>query len=221
MIIDIIQTHANSEQLFDVFYDDRPKYTGKLGRFSALETFSLRDRVRKINLMGAFAIPSPLDMVPLIYLLGRPKVVHNCYCQNGMRRLGTIGCYEVGIRKSHHRITDASGRKFIAYSFAEGGYEYLPIYFDDSVQVAMVEASLTVQDSCKRYKLYVLDDYGDCADIFSMFVMYFANWYDAKRWRAKAGTNTVNKKPTRNYKEKFDPQWHIKNFPENEEADAR
>lgn len=216
MIININQTEANSEQLFDVFYDNSPKYNGKLGRFSALETFSLRNRLQKINLTGAFALPSPLDMVPLIYLLGRPKVIHNCYCQNGMRRLGVIGCIEEGIRKAHHRITDAENRLFHAYHFTKDGYEYIPIYFGETEQVAMVESSLTVENSCHRYKIYLLDDYKECADIFSMFVMYFANWYDTKRFRAKAGTKTIQKKQSVSYKDKFDPEWHKVNFPETE-----
>lgn len=214
MIIDINQTEANSNQLFDVFYDNKPKYNGKLGRFSALETFSLRNRASKANLTGAFALPSPLDMVPLIYLLGRPKVIHNCYCQNGMRRLGVIGCIEEGIRKAHHRITDAENREFHAYHFTKNGYEYIAIYLGETEQVAMIESSLTLKDSCHRYKMYLLDSYSECADIFSMFVMYFANWYATSRFRAKAGTKTVQKKQTRNYKDKFDPEWRAVNFPE-------
>ena len=214
MIIDIIQAQDGMEQLFDVFYDNIPKYSGKLGRFSALETFSLRNRTQKINLTGAFALPSPLDMVPMIYIFGRPKILHFCYCQNGMRRLGTIGCYEVGIRKAHHRIIDASGRKFHAYHFSDGGYEYLPIYLDDVTQVAVIEATpLTAEGSRSRYKLYILDDYRDCADIFSMYVMYFANWYDTKRLRSKPKKNTVDKKSAVSYIDKFDREWLAKNFP--------
>lgn len=223
MIIDINQTHANSEQLFDVFYDNSPKYSGKLGRYTPLETFSLRNRAQKINLTGAFALPIPIDMVPLTYLFGRPKVVKNCYCQNGIWRLGTIGCVEEGIGKAHYHIADADNRKYDAYHFAEyQGCEYLCIYFEDRVHAATVVTSLTVKDSCYRYRLYLLDEYKDSADMLAMFVMYFANWYNTKRFRARSGTYTVRKKPSTNYTDKFDPEWHTLNFKtEREEAEAR
>ena len=224
MIININQTQADRDQLFDVFYDNMPKYRGKLGRFSPLETFSLRSKIQKLNLTGAYALPSPLDMVPFTYIFGRPKIIRNCYCQINMRRLGTIGCVEEGIAKIHHHITDSSGTKFDAYHFAEyNGSEYICIYLEDDLQVAMIESSLTVENSCKRYTLYILDEYKDRADIFSMFVMYFDNWYNATRFRAKNGTTTAQKKPTKVYTDKFDPNWHVVNFRDEvfNDSDAR
>ena len=219
MIVTIKQTQAKGALHFDVFYDNRPKFRGRLGRFFKFETISMRDQIHRITVTGAFALPKFVDILPFKQLLGKPRMVRNCYCQSNGARIGTIGCVAEGHGRAHHHITDLLGRVFDVYHIVQDGYEYLCIYSEGGEQVAIVESNLALKNSCNHYELYITGTYEDYADLFSLFVIYFDNWYNTDRVWAKSVT-VANEKHAIAYLDKFDPEWRARNFPVDEDEDS-
>ena len=202
MIIEVKQTGGSDARGFDVFYDDIPKFVARLGKFFSIETFYLSDRPHGVRYSGEFALPSPMDMIPL----NRPKTVKNCFIKKNSRNYGTIGKYDEGLIKAHYHIADRVGGKFDAFHFSDNGREFITVYKEDtSHQVALID--IGSQGLYTHYKIYVADEAEPSADTLALFTVYFSNWN-------LIGRKGVTKRSAQAYSDKFDPTWLEQRFPD-------
>ena len=215
VIISIKQTASNISQKFDIFWGKEYKYQGSLGAAAVLQNFEMSDAQNGVSFVGRYESPKWFDLIPFKYLFGRPSMFKNSVVEKNGAPLGGFSFSKVGLYKKRYVITDAVlGREYFAYTYAHGSFEYISIYFGDA-QIALVENYLNTINLCNNYKLYILDEYDDCADLFALFVLYFDNWNYTHRINMQRGSyHTYVVAQFTRYKKMYDPEWREKYFPD-------
>ena len=210
MIIKIVQTASNIKQTYDIegenFY-----YRANAGSFSRLQSITLVNREN--TLKGVYHLSKPINYIPLRYLFGKPNLTRAFQIYKNGGAYGNVVYSKRGFNRSCYLITTNRREEFECYDLYRGSFHYISIY-RGNVQIALVETYLSVNDYEYTHKLYLLDDYVELADIFSLFVVYYAGYNFAKRLHMNIHSTTYVKAwSISSYSDKYDPNWRETHFP--------
>lgn len=212
MIIDVKQTHGNFTQKFDIYYDGKFRYYGFLGNVNARQSVLMGSPDGKTEFYAKYVRHPFSHNLPFRYLFNLKTITQNFVCSKGEDLVGSFLRLQDGFQTYHYEISkNENERPFTVYVVSQGKVRNLLIYFRDE-QIALIEMNLVTVNNCDEYRLYLLDEYTEYADLFSLFILYYDNWNCTERFRGQICTRysveyTVSKNNTM-----YDPRWKERHF---------
>ncbi len=209
MIVKISRTTSNIAPSYDIegenFY-----YNGHIGPISRLQTIVLSNQENTIR--GTYRVSQWVNYIPLRYLFGEANLTRTFNLYKNEEDYGGILFSQHGYMKSFYLIALKNGEIFHCYRRREGSFDYVTIYQGDT-QIALIETYLNVNDCQYNHKLYLLNTHKEFADVFSFFVLYYANYHFVARFYISKGSQYTYSRSFSKYDHKYDPKWRETHFP--------
>ena len=210
MVIKISQTASNVQQKFDIYYDYNYMYEGELGSVNKYQKILLKKDGEGI-LEGKFYVSNVKHFIPFRHLFGLEDLSQNVKIFDKDNEAASFVFSKHGFLKSCYKITYKE-KTLNCYKYSKGRFDFLSIY-DSDKQIAEIQIYTTCIDNKYNYKIYLLDEYKEMAEIFSMFVLYYANYNYTDRFHMSKGVEvTYTVYQLTRYKKKYNPNWLRENF---------
>ena len=214
MIIKIEQSRSGLSQRFEIDMDGSFAYEGALGSLSRFQEIHMQSPHGGANISGRRRISKWTQYIPFVYLFGKTSVTEVMQCRKNGADFGRFCRCRSGWLKSRYVISvPERNRTLQAYPFSRGDFEYISIYLEQE-QIALIEHFLTTVDQKDRYKIYLPENFAQLGDILSLFTLYYDNENHARRYHMFCGTSVKKSWSFSRYKDKYDPAWREKHFPD-------
>lgn len=210
MIIKLTQTASNIKQYYDVEGEDF-FFVGKIGSINRLQPIKMFNENTLIK--GVFNFSKCINYIPFRWLLGKENHTKKFQVFKNENLYGSITFSRNGFMQSCYTITLESGNSFHCYCRTIGSFDYVSIYQGEN-QIALIETYLNTNSLKYTHKLYILDNYNQFSDIFSFFVLYYANFNFIERFHMSVGSFYVKSWSISRYNSKYNPKWREMNFPD-------
>ena len=210
MVIKISQTASNVKQKFDIYYDYNYMYEGELGSINKYQKISLKQNDIDV-LEGKFFVSNVKNFVPFRHLFGFEDLSQNVKIFDKEKEIASFVFSKHGFLKSCYKITYKE-KTINCYKYSKRRFDFLSIY-DSDKQIAEIQIYTTCVDNKYNYKVYLLNEYKEMAEIFAMFVLYYANYNYTDRFHMSKGVEVkYSVYQLTRYKKKYNPNWLRENF---------
>lgn len=204
MIIRIRQTAGGLKPKYDI-ESDGFRFQGERGGLHGAQSITMSNRCA--TLTGRFCLPSLLSSLPLLGMLGVDQRTRVFELTREGGAIGRVSRSVHGPGKSCYVIELADGTAMRCYSRRKGQFDYVSVY-EGETQIALLENFLRSMDGRHDHKLYLLDAYGQYAEVLSWFAMYYAQ-YEVEQTGDVSFTVSFSA-----YDRMYDPAWRETHFPE-------
>ena len=219
MIVEVQQTASNIKQEYDVYVDRDYYCQGINGRLHKYQDIDLVKNGESI-LHGDHQHLHWKHYIPFKYLFGSVNLSRGLELKRGNEYAGSFVRSRTGFGDYFYLLSFGNDTIYRCYIRSIGSYNYVAVYelsssgAVETKQIALLETYLTVVDNKFKFKIYLLDEYAEHKDELILFILYYANYNFTQRFHMSRGVSYTKAWSLSKYKEKVDPQWRERNFPD-------